>query len=639
MRKKILLLFCSYLFWFGAVAAQTSIKDTKHNLSVTGIGGVKAQSEQEICVFCHTPHRASADAQLWNRQATAAAYTFYSSDYLTSKTYPAAAQPNAKSKLCMSCHDGTIALGSVYNTPGTGSRGPITMSGGVTTMPTSSAGFLGTTLTDDHPVGFGYDNAKDPDLVVRSWPWNTAVRLDPDAFTGRVECHTCHDPHNNEFTKFLRISNANASLCTFCHNKINWSAAIHKNSTQSYTPPGGTATTIGEWACRSCHQSHSGTGAPYILRFSEENTCYAAGCHGTTPGTNTKDIQSALNKTYRHPTNFESSKHLNPDNSTSLNVPNRHAECQDCHNPHQAKDGLHTIKSNAASNVLTGARGVTPGTATKWTQPTTFSLNNPVTQEYQICLKCHSYYGFGTAINGVTTIVGPSGMNITDQAMEYNVSNYSAHPVAVGLNNQTGSYSPRAMTSSQMTSEWSSVGTQTMYCSDCHGNDEPTAATVPQGAHGSNARFMLTGTRGYWPYTLTGKLWTLGDVWYNQNNWQNDLFCVNCHPLFITGDYSNEAHDAGDHNRDTFTIDATQYQGIPCVSCHLVVPHGGKRSRLIAYGFGSLSPDVAPYIVNQNVALVRGFKKANPTQYTKQSCYSTYSACHPHGTNYGGYDP
>jgi hypothetical protein len=97
-------------------------------------------------------------------------------------------------------------------------------------------------------------------------------------------------------------------------------------------------------------------------------------------------------------------------------------------------------------------------------------------------------------------------------------------------------------------------------------------------------------------------------------------------------------HNAQNHNDFTFTIDGKSYKGIPCVSCHLVIPHGGKRSRLIAYGYGSASPDVQPYIINQNTALVKGFKKTTPLAYQPRNCYSTYSACHPHSTNYGGYD-
>ena len=300
--------------------------NTKHNLGAFGPGPIKAQTENQLCVFCHTPHVPTgytAD-QLWNHQLTSANYILYSSDYLTSLSYTTPNQPSPRSKLCLSCHDGTIALGAVYNNGG----GPMTiqMQNGVTTMPPNAAGNLGTSLANDHPVGYVYDNSRDPELVSRQWPWRTPVQLDPDLPTGTVECQTCHDPHDNTNTMFLRIPNTSAALCTFCHNKTGWTAAGHRVSTQAYTPPGGAGTTVGEWACRTCHQSHNGPGIPYLLTGVEENTCYESGCHGSvSPGTDTKNIQSQLDKMFSHPTNTVVGKHKNPDAQPSLNVPNRNA--------------------------------------------------------------------------------------------------------------------------------------------------------------------------------------------------------------------------------------------------------------------------------------------------------------------------
>ncbi len=625
------------------VSAQTLVKDTKHNLSLSGPGTIKASAEQEICVFCHTPHQSSSAAQLWNHVPTTQGYALYSSDYLTSKGYTSPAQPKAKSKLCMSCHDGTIALGAVYNSTGSGTTGSIPMGGPVTTMPPTSTGNLGVTLTDDHPVGYGYDNAKDPELVVKAWPWGGSVKLDPDASNGTVECQTCHTPHNNANGSFLQLSNANAALCTACHAKTNWSASIHRTSTQGYTPPGSAATTIGEWACRNCHQSHGGTGAPYILRLQEESTCFASACHGTTPSALTKDIQTQATKTYAHPTTTVTGKHKKPDTGTSINASNRHAECQDCHNPHQAKDGLHTLKSNAVSNVLAGAEGVTAGSASIWTQPTTFTAISQATAEYQICFRCHSYNAFGAATNGVTTILGPSGINITDQAMEYNPANKSAHPVQVNLNGMTGSVVTKALATQQMKAAWNSVGTQTMYCSDCHGSDQAVSATVPDGPHGSARKFMLKGSTTtpnaqYWPNNAGGTaVWTLANVRNNTNSWSTNLFCVNCHPIYTGGTWMNTAHS--EHATRNVTIGGQAYTGIPCVSCHVTVPHGSKRGRLIAY-----RTDVPPYNyldvnrANVQLAIVTGYKKAARNSYSKSNCYSTQSGCTTH-TNAGGYDP
>jgi hypothetical protein len=261
-----------------------------------------------------------------------------------------------------------------------------------------------------------------------------------------------------------------------------------------------------------------------------------------------------------------------------------------------------------------------------WSQPTAFVRIDPATREYQVCIKCHSYYGLGPAPTGVTTINGPSGTSITDQAMEFNINNYSAYPVMVGLNSQTGSYAPAALTSSQLSAAWNSPGTQTMYCSDCHGNDQPTSLTVPQGPHGSNYRFLLTGTAKYWPTNASGALWSLDDIKNNRNAWQSTLFCVNCHPLYSGMRFENEVHQKGMH----------QSAATKCITCHIVVPHGSKRSRLIGY-----VSDVRPYNYGgagtYEKLVMTGFRKASgPNSYSRSNC-SMNSVCH--GTQSNTYDP
>jgi len=49
-------------------SAQTGIVATKHNLSASGPGELKALTETRICVFCHTPHNAQPATPLWNKK-------------------------------------------------------------------------------------------------------------------------------------------------------------------------------------------------------------------------------------------------------------------------------------------------------------------------------------------------------------------------------------------------------------------------------------------------------------------------------------------------------------------------------------------------------------------------------------------
>ncbi|MCD4710717.1 MAG: hypothetical protein K8R52_07720, partial [Bacteroidales bacterium] len=60
-------------------AGAQSIVNTVHNLSVTGSGDVKAISESEICIFCHTPHNSRPSSPLWNKDDPGYTYTLYHS--------------------------------------------------------------------------------------------------------------------------------------------------------------------------------------------------------------------------------------------------------------------------------------------------------------------------------------------------------------------------------------------------------------------------------------------------------------------------------------------------------------------------------------------------------------------------------
>lgn len=133
-------------------------------------------------------HNSAPVAPLWNRALSGATYTPY-----TSSTLDAAVdQPTGSSKLCLSCHDGTIALGAVISR-----AQAIEMAGGVTVMPAGPA-LLGTDLGDDHPISFVYDGALSAQDAQLRHPGTLtdAVKLDR---TGQLQCRSCHDPHDNRY--------------------------------------------------------------------------------------------------------------------------------------------------------------------------------------------------------------------------------------------------------------------------------------------------------------------------------------------------------------------------------------------------------------------------------------------------------
>ena len=191
----------------GAVSGAT-IAGTPHDLSGKGWGTT------ELCKFCHTPHLAQtvAGAPLWNHQTTVASYTLYSTP-----TFQGAAtqtQPGPTSKLCLSCHDGTVALDSFANAG--------VVQAGTHFISTTNRVGGGNTLANDHPIAFTYNAALvalDPRLATpASANFVDAAGLIP-LYSSKMECASCHTSHDNTYTKFLRVANAGSALCLKCHLK------------------------------------------------------------------------------------------------------------------------------------------------------------------------------------------------------------------------------------------------------------------------------------------------------------------------------------------------------------------------------------------------------------------------------------
>jgi len=627
MNKKILI---AVLLLAGAVPLRAlSVINSKHDLSAGSAStGPKATENRISCLFCHAAHRPAALSPLWNRSDSEVQFTFYSSNYLNNYLgikSPTMSDLNvSKTKLCLSCHDGVTALGSLFNI----APNSLQMTGAM-----GESFVIGADLSNDHPVlydvkpGAGPPTSPGTDPEIQLPPEGDPVKVYGP--TNRVECVSCHEPHDNTYGKFLVKSNENAALCTSCHQKTNFNSSAHRISNAVYAPSGGAQTTVGERSCLGCHRVHGASSAQaYILRDVEENTCFT--CHGSPSLIGAKDIKNAYRKASRHPTESKTGVHVNPERDASNFGPSRrHAECWDCHNPHQAGTGVHASPGNKIGAALLGGWGVEPvyGAPNAWQAATSFVRQDFADtanyKEYQLCFKCHSYYAFGS--------VPPAGS--TDQSVEFNPNNRSAHPVLNAANDQAGSASPKALAVGQMSAPWNAAsgpGHQTMTCSDCHASD---VAGDPAGPHGSASQSLLKGPRRFWPKNAFGALWTLRDIKQDASNWSSDLFCVNCHAMKSSGNMLNEAHE--EHGGETF-----DGKGMQCVVCHVVNPHGARRGRLIGY-----AGEPAPYNYNgpgpYDKLVLKGFKKANgPNSYGRLSCYSDAAGCHgKHGTNAGGYDP
>ncbi|MBI5155068.1 hypothetical protein HZA57_07510 [Candidatus Poribacteria bacterium] len=448
--KQVLIAFLVAVCPVAADAQGQSVIDTKHNLSVSGPGAVRATSEERVCIFCHTPHGGRGDAPLWNRTDPAGPYIPYNSPTLKSSP----GQPTGASKLCLSCHDGTIALGDLLS-----EAAPVAMTSIV--MPAGD-GLIGTDLRDDHPVSFDYMDAlaQSGGELTAPASWDPKVKLDP---VGLMQCTSCHDPHDDQWGKFLVLNNIQSSLCRQCHAPEGFDPSPHAQSNATWNGSGTdpwphTAfTTVADNACMNCHQAHHADGAIELVTHAQEETVCLV-CHDG--NTARSDMRPVFQKAYRHSVEFNTGVHQPGESPAGSSD---HVECADCHNPHRAADG--PAAAPAVMGELAGVSGI---------DAVGVELDE-AQFEYEVCFKCHADGGVAP-LHSITRQI-----NSLNTRNEFATASPSFHPVEVpGMNPSVPS----------LLAPWTEGSM--VYCSDCHGNDSPTAsADGTAGPHGSTFEFLL----------------------------------------------------------------------------------------------------------------------------------------------------
>lgn len=490
-----------------------SVVNTRHNLSVNGPGTITASSETEVCIFCHTPHNSSPRKPLWNRADPGVTYNLYGSSTLDA----APGQPDGASILCLSCHDGTIALGDVL------SRGsPIAMQGGVTTMPSGHSN-LSENISDDHPVSFVYNAslaATDGELS------------DPASLTGpvtlekeKLQCTSCHDPHSDLNGDFLVAPTLNSELCMYCHQKTGWDMCAHRTSGANWNGAGNDPwfhtgfSSVSENACENCHKPHSAGGPERLTNYlPEENNCLD--CHNGNVAV--KDIQYDFEKSYRH--NIYGYQQIHDPRENAL-ADQRHVECQDCHNPHYA-NGV-DASAPFAGGAVTGVLGIDSDGA----------AITSVHYEYEICYRCHA--------DSPDKPAGPTSRQIEQNnvRLEFDPAGPSFHPVESAGNNSDVPSLIAPLSESSI-----------IYCTDCHAGDAGTS--VAAGPHGS-----------VWPRILKYRYETAD---YTSESYQAYELCYQCHErnsiINSSTKFGEEVHRKHIVEEDT-----------PCNICH--DPHGISNSQ------------------------------------------------------------
>lgn len=234
--QRFLLSLCVLVVSFLApLTVFAGIVNTKHNLSKSGPGTIKSSTETQVCKFCHTPHNAEPAYPLWNHELSGVTnYENYFSNTLQSYSSEAEAPPvDGTSKLCLSCHDGTMAVSALVSSR---SIDMGKMSNGkwvpdVGRLQSTDEGYLGTDLSGGHPISIIYDQslvsrrAAKTDLnPLKQLPLTDPdVKLYPTQGGYGVQCTSCHDPHGGKGKSgtayFLRKIDEQ-SLCNVCHESI-----------------------------------------------------------------------------------------------------------------------------------------------------------------------------------------------------------------------------------------------------------------------------------------------------------------------------------------------------------------------------------------------------------------------------------
>jgi len=596
--KRLWGMLAAFAILFGCVAIRaqmvfnpvSSILNSKHDFRATSTATIKSVSGDDPCIFCHTPHNATPGPQLWNHTMSTTAWQTYGSSTMQSSIGSITDQDS--SKLCLSCHDGTIALASTVN------NGDIEFAQGPNYMlPTTSAsnlaGAAGQGFTDDHPFAF-QPTTQNPELVLP--PDGDAVKLE----VGKIQCSSCHDPHKENIDavqgKFLVKANQGSALCTTCHAKAGWTGSAHQAppdllQDQKYTMAQNAHTGyvgVANNACESCHKPHTAGTGPRLLKFVEESTCYK--CHdGSVTTINVQ--QDLATKTYRHPVDITPSVHDESEGPVSSGLPMpetsatqpRHAECADCHNSHVARAnpvGFQPFPPTATAP-LAGASG----------ESITRVFLKQATNEYELCFKCHA-----DSVNR-PQLIDSSNAGIgygRNPKRQYDAGNPDAFNTRVEFTQGTSFHpvtrtNPMAPANSlrpfMIAADGTTMSTRPLnattmiFCSDCHASDTNRTLgagnTGAAGPHGSNFQHLLERQSALEPPPATPGTGT-GQPGYTVADF---ALCDKCHDVQnkVLQNYSFTRHS-------THVVN----DGAACSTCH--DPHASQNQALVNFDLSIVAP-------------------------------------------------
>jgi predicted CXXCH cytochrome family protein len=573
-----------------------------HNLTA-GTGSSVTTQGGLGCTFCHAPHSGiGANTPLWNQTLSKATYGPY-----TSSTYhqKGSTQPTLgiTSSLCLSCHDGTVAVGQ------SAAYGKIPTTGQMAAMDS-----FGNNLVGSHPFSLMLPMKDAPSLVAslagqgKTADPTGSVKL----VNGNIECTTCHDPHVQATDKiaqqFLVRDSSGGQMCLACHdpNRITqgqvnrlagWTNSSHQTATSQVKVEAhvGPYTTVAQNACTSCHMNHNSTSSSRLLRpaappapNTDSATQDCITCHngGNLISPAAPNIMAEYAKT----------AHLLPagNNGHDAAEPavlnnNRHATCVDCHNPHAANQEPTFSAPPAIRPAQAGVTGVSALDGV--------TVLTPAVNQYENCLRCH---GSGPGKQRLLTY-GYSplrAVTATDPLNEipgFSSPASSSHPVMHDRNSPLPQPSLRLnMLNLNGTASSRAAGGR-IFCTDCHNSDDNRefGGSGANGPHGSAFSHILERNYQFSQAAVPGGLVT--NTFPNPDRSVNGPYalCAKCHDLnqvlANTSWVKHSTHVGGD--------------GFSCSVCHT------------AHGMGASSPNVSgERLVNFDVKVV-GSNGSLPISY------------------------
>jgi Zn-finger protein len=220
----------------GTNAVKAGVVASKHNMNLYSETTQDAQGR--VCAFCHTPHHALADTTgglatylpLWSHLLTT--QTTYVPYNTATVNVDLANELQGPTILCMSCHDGAIAIDQHYGSANGATRLADDGFNGTAVGLANDVNNVGASnLSNDHPIGFLYSEARTnhgTDINAETTAFSGGKTIADALTAGFMTCATCHDVHNkdnavntvNANVNYFLLGDQNGSaFCLTCHNK------------------------------------------------------------------------------------------------------------------------------------------------------------------------------------------------------------------------------------------------------------------------------------------------------------------------------------------------------------------------------------------------------------------------------------